>query len=133
MPNHSRRSRFSEIAFLYLFPFLNWAASWAIVQGLLLVRRRSRMAASWSFGCLGKVLISAGAIATSSLSPTPSMMVWVRTSLGAWYSGRSQRICPLRSSSARWALRVTRRSRMISVRPSPPAPLPEGEGSEDAV
>ncbi|MFN8971345.1 MAG: hypothetical protein ACK5XR_22050 [Pseudanabaena sp.] len=87
------------------------------------------MAASWSLGCLGKVLTSAGAIATSSLSPTPSMMVWVRTSLGAWYSGRSQRMCPLRSSSARWALRVTRRSRMISVISNPPL-TPPCEGGE---
>ena len=70
------------------------------------------MAVSCSLGCLGKVFGSAGGTAVASLSVTPSMLVWVRTSLGAWYSGRSQRICPFRSSSARWALRVTRRSRM---------------------
>ena len=34
--------------------------------------------------------------------------------MGAWYSGRSQRMWPLRSSSARWALRATRFSRICS-------------------
>ena len=114
IPNHSRRSRFSEIAALYFLPFLKCTEICSTVHSLLLVRSRSRIAASWSLGSLGNVFCSVGIMMASSTSVTPSNVCWVRTSSGAWYSGRSQRIYPFRSSSARWAFRATNLSKIIS-------------------
>jgi hypothetical protein len=79
-PNHSNRSQFSLTAssFFWVLRPVNWLAICKAVHSPLLLRSRSRMAASWVLGWVGYFCCSTGAmIAVSSSTPTPSRVVWV--------------------------------------------------------